>query len=107
MAKPIKNIKQVKSSFTESELQVVVACNWLKLGITGMQGGIKLSHWLENNKDHIESIFGADDRLYVRTKTPDKNKELVEFILNEKIGDELQWIQCKDSERWWLLIWWS
>lgn len=107
MVNSISEIEQSESTMTESQLQVVVACLWLKMGIPSMAGGEKLAKWLEKNLDEIESIFGADDRVYIRTKTPEINKQLAEFVVNEKIGDELRWKKCKGSDRWWLMVWWD
>lgn len=107
MLADIKNIIQSNSNLTESELQVAVACLWLKIGIPSMAGGEKLASWLKGHKDGIESIFGADDRVYIRTKNPVVNKALAEFIVKEEIGDEIKWIKCKESDRWWLMVWWD
>jgi len=107
MIKDIKEISQSQSTMTESELQVVVACKWLKIGIPSMAGGEALAMWLEKHIDGIESIFGADDRVYIRTKTPELNKELAEFLIGKEVGDELQWKKCKESDRWWLMVWWD
>lgn len=107
MKKTIKDIGQSESTMTEAQLQTCVACLWLKNGIVSMTGGSKLSRWLEDNIDKIDGVFGADDRVYIRCKTPEANKELVEFLIKEEIGDELQWKKCKGSDRWWLLVWWD
>lgn len=107
MIKSIQDIPQKEGNLSESLLQVAVACKWLKLGIPAMAGGEMLSDWLEKNKDQIESIFGADDRVYIKTKTPLANKEMIEFIIKNDIGDELQWVKCKESDRWWLQVWWD
>ena len=107
----IENIKDIpqndKGSLTESELQVVVACAWLKLGIPSMNGGEELAKWLNSHLEDIENIFGADDRVYIRAKSPEVNKELAEFVIEKQIGDEVQWRKCKESDRWWLYIWWD
>lgn len=107
MIKNIQDIPQKEGNLSESLLQVAVACKWLKLGIPAMAGGEMLSDWLEKNKDQIESIFGADDRVYIKTKTPLANKEMIEFIIKNNIGDELQWVKCKEADRWWLEVWWD
>lgn len=107
----IENIKDIPQSsggnLTESELQTVVACKWLNLGIPSMAGGEKLSKWLEGHIDGIENVFGADDRVYIKCKDPKTNKALAEFVIKEQVGDEVQWRKCKDSDRWWLYIWWD
>lgn len=103
----MKKIVQRDSTLTESELQTVVASAWLRIGVPCMKGGELLSKWLEEHLADIESIFGSEDRVYIRTKTPQANKELAEFVNKNKIGDELQWIKCKESDRWWLMVWWE
>lgn len=105
--KSITEIEKSQSTMTESQLQTVVACLWLKLGIPAMKGGEKLSKYLEKNINTIESIFGADDRVYIRSKTAEDNKNLAEFILKEGIGDKVEWKKCKESDRWWLMVWWG
>ena len=107
MIKNIEDIGRSQSTMTESELQTVVGCKWLNLGIPSIAGGEKLSKWLEGHIESIESVFGADDRVYIKCKNPLTNKKLVEFIVQEEIGDELKWVKCKDSDRWWLYIWWD
>lgn len=107
MINKVEEICKSEGSLTESELQVVIACSWLNMGIPSMAGGEKLAKWLEGHLDSIESIFGGDDRVYIRTKTPEVNKDLAEFVVKNQIGDEIQWKKCKDSTRWWLYIWWD
>lgn len=107
MGKKVGEIGQSESTLTESQLQTLVACLWLKLGIPSMKGGGKLSAWLEENIDGIESVFGADDRVYIRCKTPEMNKKLAEFVVKNEVGDELQWKKMKGADRWWLLVWWD
>lgn len=105
--KSIDDIGKSECTMTESQLQACVACLWLKLGIPGMDGGVRLSHWIEENIDKIENVFGADDRLYIRCKDAKANLELAKMVVKFKIGNELQWKKCKGSDRWWLLIWWD
>ena len=108
MIESIKDIRQnTTGNLTESELQTVVACKWLNLGIPSMAGGEKLAEWLQEHIDNIESAFGSDDRVYIRCKDPETNRSLAEFVVEEQIGDEVQWKKCKDSDRWWLCIWWD
>ena len=106
----IKNIRDIGKSectMTESQLQTCVAILWLKLGIPGMDGGVRLAHWLEENIDKIENIFGADDRVYIKCKDAKTNAELAQLLIDHKIGNSLQWKKCKGSDRWWLLVWWD
>ena len=107
MIENIGDVPRIESTLIESELQVSVACKWLGMGIPSMAGGEKLTKWLAEHLDNVESIFGSDDRVYIRCKNPLTNKRLVEFVIKEKIGDEIQWIKCKDSDRWWLMVWWD
>ena len=92
---------------SETELKIAVANQWLKIGIPAMAGGEKLIKWLSDNRNLISDIFGGDDRIYIRCNSPEANKKILEFIKSEKIGDEVEWIKCKESERWWLLVWWN
>ena len=106
--KSIKDIPQNSSgSLTEGELKVVVACKWLEHGYNSILGGDKLSAWLNGHMSEIEEVFGCDDRVYIRTKTKELNVELAQFVLKENIGDEVEWKKCKDSDHWWLYIWWD
>ena len=107
MIEKIDDIKQVLSDMTESELQVVLACKWLNHGYNSIMGGDKLAKWLEGHLDGVEQIFGADDRVYIRMKTQELNARLAQFVATERIGDEVQWKKCKNSDRWWLYIWWD
>lgn len=107
MIKKIEDIKQIPSDMTTSELQTVVVCHWLKRGFNSFLGGDKLAEWLENHTEEVEQAFGADDRVYIRMKTKESNAKLTQFVIEENIGDEVQWKKCKDSDRWWLYIWWD
>lgn len=108
MVDNIKSVtKDTSGNLTESELQVVTACYWLKNGIMSLYDGEDLAKWLQEHIDGVDSIFGADDRVYIRGKTPEFNKELLEFVIKNDIGDEVRWKQCKGSDRWWLYIWWD
>ena len=108
MIESVKDIpRNSEGKLTESELQTVVACEWLKQGILSLVGGEKISNWLLKHIKGIENIFAGDDRVYIKCKDPEINKELAEFVVKEQIGDEVQWKKCKGSDRWWLLIWWD
>ena len=96
-----------KGELTEGQLQTLVACKWLRRGFASMIGGERLAKWLEEHLDDIESAFGDDDRIYVRTKTRKLSLELAQFVLDQKIGDAVEWKKCKGADRWWLYIWWD
>lgn len=95
------------NNLTENQLKVVIACKLLNIGFNSFQGGEKLSSWLEKHSEKVEDIFGDLNRLYIRMKNPKSSMELAQFVVKEKIGDELQWKKCKGSDRWWLLVWWG
>ena len=108
MIKKVTDISQnTDGNLTEHEMQVVVACKWLVRGFNSFLGGEKLAHWLDQHLEGVEQIFGADDRIYILLKTKELNAELAQFIVQEQIGDEVQWKKFKDSNRWWLYIWWG
>lgn len=103
----IIEIPQNKSTITLSEKKLAVIYSWLKKDLISFYGGEELAEWIRNNLGKIEDIFGSDDRVFFKMKNPLANKELIEFVLDKKIGDSVEWIQFKDDSRWWLYIYWS
>ena len=101
------SINQRESTNTLSDMQVLIACEYLKKGILALVGGEKLAKWLRGHIDDIKSVFGGDDRVYIRLTSPEMAKELVEFITKEKIGDEVEWVKFKGDDGWYLMLWWD
>lgn len=107
MLERVQDIPRIKSQISERDLQLALACKWLNHGYNSILGGDKLSGWLEKNAEKIESIFGSDDRVYIRCKTAEATRDLAEFVVKERIGDEVEWKQIQEPQRWWLYIWWD
>ena len=94
-------IKQRVSNLSEGELQWVI----YKMVYKPQDRQCSLFvDWLEDNHDKIKGIFGDNHRLYVRPKTPEFAKQLAEYVVKNKVGEEHEWVKPYDSDGWWLLI---
>lgn len=94
-------IKQRESNLAEGELQWAIYKMVYK---PQDEQTSKFVDWLDNNRDRIKNIFGDNHRLYIRPKTPEFAGQLAQYVVSNKIGDELEWIKPSDSDGWWLLI---
>lgn len=103
----IKDIPQVKSNQTIRELNIACAYKWLKEGWVKDSGGGILADWLDKNQDSVEDVFCCLNRIYLQCKDQLANRDVATLIIENNIGDEVRWIQHKDSDRWKLMVWWE
>ena len=100
-------IEQSQSKLSLNEIQIATAILWLKHPYLNATGGKQLAEWLNGNQESVLEVFGADDRLYIKTKDKETNTKLVKFLLENKVADKLEWKKFTSDDRWWLLVWWD
>lgn len=99
-------VDQRKSNLKEIELKVAILIHYLKEN-GYMLGAEKLADFVSLNKKFIKDAICSLDRVYIKLNDHDFAQRLVKFISKETLGDHIEWIQCADSEEWWLLLWWE
>ena len=99
--------EQKISNLTMVEMRIACVLRMLSVGYVATMSGKDLELYLSKNVDNIEDIFGLDNQVYIRMKTRDKNIELYKLAEMKKIGDLREWVKFKDSDMWYLHIWWK
>lgn len=92
---------------TMVEMRIACVLRMLSVGYVATMSGKDLESYLAKNVGEIEDIFGLDNQVYVRMKTREKTVELYKLAEEKKIGDLREWVKFKDSDMWYLHIWWE